>query len=97
MALRPYHSNGGYDSDRPQPGSNPGSPSKRVAFRDSPPQVRAIMSPQDDPVSMLYNFFPSSLTTRPDKLEGLSLETLSSQVLEFEGKARANPVEEYQP
>jgi len=28
---------------------------------------------------------------RPNKLEGLSLETLSSQVLEFEGKARANP------
>ncbi len=27
---------------------------------------------------------------RPDKLEGLPLETLSSQVLEFEGKARAN-------
>jgi len=29
---------------------------------------------------------------RPDKLEGLSSETLSSQVLEFEGKARANPI-----
>jgi hypothetical protein len=29
--------------------------------------------------------------TRPNKLEDLSLETLSSQVLEFEGKARANP------
>ncbi len=29
---------------------------------------------------------------RPNKLEGLSLETLSSQVLEFEGKARANPI-----
>jgi hypothetical protein len=27
---------------------------------------------------------------RPNKLEGLPLETLSSQVLEFEGKARAN-------
>jgi len=36
--------------------------------------------------------FPSSLTTRPDKLEGLPLETLSSWVLEFEGKARANPI-----
>jgi hypothetical protein len=33
----------------------------------------------------------SSLITRPNKLEGLPLETLSSQVLEFEGKARANP------
>ncbi len=30
--------------------------------------------------------------TRPNKLEDLSLETLSSQVLEFEGKARANPI-----
>ncbi len=28
----------------------------------------------------------------PNKLEGLSLETLFSQVLEFEGKARANPI-----
>jgi hypothetical protein len=28
----------------------------------------------------------------PNKLEGLSLETLSSQVLEFEGKARENPI-----
>ena len=34
--------------------------------------------------------FPSSLTMRPNKLEQLSLETLSSQVLEFEGKARAS-------
>jgi len=30
--------------------------------------------------------------TRPNKLEGLSLEKLSSQVLEFVGKARANPI-----
>jgi hypothetical protein len=30
--------------------------------------------------------------TRPNKLEGLSLETISSQVLELEGKARANPI-----
>ncbi len=29
--------------------------------------------------------------TSPNKLVGLSLQTLSSQVLEFEGKARANP------
>ena len=43
-------------------------------------------------VSMLQNFFPSSLMTRPNKLEGLSLETLSSQVLEFKGKAWANPI-----
>ena len=37
-------------------------------------------------------FFPSLLTTRPNKPEHLPLETLSSQVLEFEGKARANPI-----
>jgi len=34
---------------------------------------------------------------RPNKLEHLSLETLSSQVLEFEGKARANPMGLYHP
>jgi hypothetical protein len=45
-----------------------------------------------DQVSMLSNFFPFSLMMRPNKLEGLPLETLSSQVLEFEGKARANPI-----
>jgi Cytochrome P450 len=33
--------------------------------------------------------------TRPNKLDCLSLETLCSQVLEFEGKARANPIEEH--
>jgi hypothetical protein len=41
---------------------------------------------------MLLNFFPLSLTTRPNQLECLSLETLSSQVLEFEDKSRANPI-----
>jgi hypothetical protein len=34
----------------------------------------------------VIKLFPSSLTTRPNKLECLSLETLSSQVLEFEGR-----------
>jgi hypothetical protein len=29
---------------------------------------------------------------RPNKLEGLSFETLSNEVLEFEGKARANQI-----
>jgi hypothetical protein len=43
-------------------------------------------------VSILQNFFPLSLTMRPNKLEGFSLETLSCQVLEFEGKALANPI-----
>jgi hypothetical protein len=37
-------------------------------------------------------FFSSSLMMRSNRLEGLHLETLSSQVLEFEGKARANPI-----
>ncbi len=31
--------------------------------------------------------------TRPNKLKGLSLETLSSQVLEFEGKAEQTELE----
>jgi hypothetical protein len=42
-------------------------------------------------------FIPLSLMTRPNKLERLSLETLSSHVLEFKGKARANPMERKQP
>ncbi len=41
---------------------------------------------------MLLNLFPFSLMMRPNKLEGSSLKTLSSQVLEFEGMARANPI-----
>ncbi len=36
--------------------------------------------------------FPLSLKMRPNELEHLSLETLSSHVLEIEGKARANPI-----
>jgi len=32
------------------------------------------------------------MTMRPKKLVGLSLETLSSEVLEFEGKTRVNPI-----
>jgi hypothetical protein len=42
-------------------------------------------------VNVIKLFF-SSLMTRPNELEGLPLETLSSWVLEFEGKARANPI-----
>ncbi len=40
----------------------------------------------------VMKLFSSSLTTRPNKLEGLPLVALSSWVLEFEGKARANPI-----
>jgi hypothetical protein len=39
-------------------------------------------------VSTLLNFFSPSPTTRPNKLEYLSLETLSSQVLEFASKVQ---------
>jgi hypothetical protein len=42
---------------------------------------------------MLSNFFPLSLMTRPNKLEGWSLETFSTQALAFEGKAKANQLE----
>jgi hypothetical protein len=54
------------------------------------PVISGLM--KDDLVSMFKNFFPSSLTTRLNKLEGIYLETLSSQLLEFEVKARANPI-----
>jgi hypothetical protein len=40
------------------------------------------------------SFFPLSLTNRLDKVEGFPSETFSSWVLEFEGKARANPTGE---
>jgi hypothetical protein len=32
------------------------------------------------------------MTMMPNKLDGLPLETPTSQVLEIEGKARANPI-----
>jgi hypothetical protein len=48
----------------------------------------AIMSPGVNVIKL----FPPSLMMRPNKLEHLSLETLSSQVLEFEGKAIAYPI-----
>jgi hypothetical protein len=44
----------------------------------------AILATDLVPISL--NFFPSALTTRSKKLEGQSLETFSSQVLEFKGK-----------
>jgi hypothetical protein len=40
----------------------------------------------------VLKLFSSSLMMRPNKLKGLPLEILSSQVLEFEGKVRANPI-----
>jgi hypothetical protein len=43
-------------------------------------------------VQCYKTFFPLSLTMRPNKLEDLPLETLSSWVLEFEGKAKGNPI-----
>ncbi len=43
-------------------------------------------------LNLIKLFFPSLLTMIPNKLERLSLETLSGKVLDFEGKARANPI-----
>ena len=43
---------------------------------------------------MIYKFFPLSLTMRPNKLEDLPFETLSTQVLEFEGKADQTQLED---
>ncbi len=40
----------------------------------------------------VMKLFPSLLMTRTNKLLCLSLETLSSQALGFEVKARANPI-----
>jgi hypothetical protein len=45
-------------------------------------------------VTKLSNFFSSSLTTRPNKLEGLPSETLSSKVLEFEGRPEQTQLED---
>jgi hypothetical protein len=55
-------------------------------------KVEAVAEPQAPPGLNLIKLFSSSLMTRPNKLEGLPSETLSSQILEFEGKARANPI-----
>jgi hypothetical protein len=55
-------------------------------------EVGLALVPDGHLVSMLQNLFPPSLTTRPNKLECFYLEILSSQVLEFESKARANPI-----
>jgi hypothetical protein len=46
----------------------------------------------DGQVSMFLKKISLSQMTRPNKLQCLSLEILSSQVLEFEGKARVNPI-----
>ena len=40
----------------------------------------------------VIKLFPLLMMMRPNKLEHLSLETLSSRVLELEGKGRANPI-----
>jgi hypothetical protein len=59
-----------------------------VPHRQRVPQP--LSRPQ--PGNSFIKLFSSSLMTTPNKLEQLSLETLSSQVLEFESKARANPI-----
>ncbi len=45
-------------------------------------------------VSVLWKFFPSSLMTRPNKLEGLPLVTLSSRGLEFEARPEQTQLED---
>jgi len=47
---------------------------------------------RDGELVSIKTLFSSSSITRPNKLEGLSLKILSNQVLEFEGKAWANPI-----
>jgi hypothetical protein len=42
--------------------------------------------------SSLVSILQKKISFVTDKRQGLPLETLSSQVLEFEGKARANPI-----
>jgi hypothetical protein len=53
---------------------------KKKSFAASPPGVNVIK----------HFFFVTD--DEANKLKGLPLETLSSQVLEFEGKAIANPI-----
>jgi hypothetical protein len=59
---------------------------KRISSRTSPQQS------QSSPGANVIKKFPASLMMRPNKLEGLPLATLSCRVLEFDGKARANPI-----
>jgi hypothetical protein len=49
--------------------------------------------PRPPGVNVINVFFPLSLVMRPNKLEGLPLETLSSQVLEFEGRPEPTQLE----
>jgi hypothetical protein len=70
-------------------GANPTVPSLTSPTSTRPGTLAEL---KYDKVAMLSNFFPSSLMTRLNKLEHFSYETLSSQVLKFEGKARANPL-----
>jgi hypothetical protein len=62
------------------------------ANRDDTTEVKTDNDDDDDDgggeldlVSISSIFLSSSLTTRPNKLEGLPLNTLSSQVFVFEG------------
>jgi hypothetical protein len=45
-------------------------------------------------VSMLKNFFPSSLSMRPNKQEGLYLEIIFKSSLTFAGNTRSLPKKE---
>ncbi len=70
-------------------GANPTAPSLTSPTSTRPGTLAEL---KYDKVAMLSNFFPLSLMTRLNKLEHFYLETLSSQVLKFERKARANPI-----
>jgi hypothetical protein len=70
-------------------GANPTAPSLTSPTSTRPGTLAEL---KYDKVAILSNFFPLSLMTRFSKLEHFSLETLSNQVLKFEGKARANPI-----
>jgi hypothetical protein len=51
-------------------------------------EFRAVLEALHPGVDVMKLFFPPSLTTRPNKLERLSLETLSCRVLEFASKVQ---------
>ena len=96
----PQKSSGSFaapNSGKRGPGQRPARPSSAVAApsqfyqRKQDPRSRRSRRLRQPGVNVV-KLFPLPLTMRPNKLEHLSLETLSSLVLEFEGKARANPI-----
>jgi hypothetical protein len=66
----------------------------KVSLRDRalPEVLQDPRKPKNTSGVNVIKLFASLLMMRPNKLEHLSLETLSSQVLELEGKDRANQI-----